>query len=331
MSTPATDASPNEKARRTKLARENTCNSRELAKKAQIESQLSARLKARKRKEMSKIRAEKRKREVEEGNAEAPSSKKVKTEGRIIDFTDRDFEYIKALFQTNILYFGCAKIVGLVCGYDAMFCPALVYPILVAPPEEKSQPIHERKYILGVGKASHIFTGIRQAFTELYPQYPADRVYDWKLMKWNKKVYKAVTVNVAEDPHVLFQNLYSSKSFGGAKHLPAIKVSDELNSVRKMECVIEVAKYIKNHVPANVLKDFPGGYELLSFASIKDNLQAASEKEKQERLLEEKASEQIAQSDIVKETFTKIENQRTCGISDEDTEEENEDTSSEHD
>lgn len=309
-------ASPNEKKRRQKVVETNRKTCLDLAKKAQIESQVAARLKAQKRKEMSQKRAEKRKREAPETEEEEHHSKKKKTEGRIIDFSDRDFEYVKRLFQTVIVYFGNSKIVGLFCGYDCMACPALVYPIFVSPQDDKNQSVYERKFILGVGKSSHVFTGIKQAFTELYPEFPADRVYDWKLMKWNKRAYKAVTVNVAEDPQVLFQNIFSSKSFGGAKHLPAIKVTDELNSARKMECAIEVAKYIKDYTPDSVLKDFPPGYELLSFANIKENLQAASEREKQEKLAEENAAEKIHSSDIIKETFSQIEKERNEGHSD---------------
>ena len=314
--------SPNERVRRTKLVSATVENNRQLAKKAQIESQVAARLKAQKRKEMSLKRAEKRKREAPEAEEEEQHSKKKKTEGRIIDFTTRDYEYVKRLFQTVLVYFGNSKIVGLFCGYDCMPCPALVYPIFVSPQDDKNQSIYDRKFILGVGKSSHVFTGIRQAFTELYPEYPADRVYDWKLMKWNKKAYKAVTVNVAEDPQVLFQNIFSSKSFGGAKHLQAVKVTDELNSVRKMECAIEVAKYIKDYTPESILKDFPPGYELLSFDNIKENLQEATLNEKKERKTEDKTSQKIKSSDIVKETFEQMEKERNEGQSDsEETEE----------
>ena len=182
-------------------------------------------------------RAAKRKRQ-ETTEEDEPETKKKKNEGRIIDFTERDFEHVKRLFATVLLYFGNLHIAGLVCGYDCSVNPSIVYPIFVSAQDEKKQSVYTRKFLLGVGRAGHVFTGIRQAFTELYPELPADRVYDWKLFKWNKKAYKAVTVNVAPDPGTLSQRLFSSKCFGGAKPLPDVKVTDEISSTRKMENAI---------------------------------------------------------------------------------------------
>ena len=305
-------SSPNERARRGRIVAGTRKNNLDLAKKAQIESQIAARNKANKRKEMTARRAEKRKRSEEDNGTaeEEPETKKKKKEGRIIDFTERDFEHVKRLFNTVIVYFGNVNLLGLVCGYDMMFCPSLVYPIFVGPQETKKQSVYSRKFILGVGKSSNVFTGIKQAFTELYPEHPADRVYDWKLMKWNRKSYKAVTVNVAVDPSVLSQHIFSSKSFGGTKHLPAVKVTDEMASARKMECAIEVSKYIQEFVPDSVKNELPKDYCTLSFADIRSNLEEAERKEAKAKEAEEKVESEVIDSDVITQAFEKIERER---------------------
>lgn len=294
--------SPREKTRRITLAEKLRNDNLQAAKKAQIESQVAAKKKAEKRKEMTTKRLAKRKRSNDD-DEELPDTKKPKkNEGRVIDYTERDHEHVKRLFHTNISYFGNVHTLGLFCGYDCSVCPALVFPIFIGPATEKKQSVYTRKYILGVGKSSNVITGIKQAFTELYPHLPADRVYDWKLMKWNKKAYKAATLTTAVDPAVLSQKLYSSKSFGGAGTLPAVKITDDLLSNRKMECGIEVAHYIKNCVPDEIKRNFPN-YNTLSFSDIKSTLEAAAEAQKKTKETEEAVEEVVEQSDIIKETF----------------------------
>lgn len=297
--------SPREKTRRITLAEKVRNDNLQAAKKAQIESQVAAKKKAEKRKEMTSKRLAKRKRTDDE-DEELPNTKKPKNEGRVIDYTERDHEHVKRLFHTNISYFGNVHTLGLFCGYDCSVCPALVFPIFTGPATEKKQSVYTRKYILGVGKSSNVITGIKQAFTELYPHLPADRVYDWKLMKWNKKAYKAATLTTAVDPAVLSMKLYSSKSFGGAGNLPAVKITDDLVSNRKMECGIEVATYIKNCVPDDIKRNFPN-YGTLSFADIKSTLEAAAETQKKTKEIEQRVDEVVEQSDIIKETFEKRE------------------------
>lgn len=274
----------------------------ELAKLAQVKSQIASREKAKKRKENTSKRAKKRKLEGADNSSE-PETKKKKTEGRLIDFTARDLEHVKRLFNSVIVFFGNINIIGLVCGYDCSFCPALVYPIFIGPQEEKKQSVYDRKFILGVGKSSNVFTGIKQAFTELYPEYPADRVYDWRLMKWNKKAYKAVTANVAVDPGVLSQDIFSSKSFGGTKQLPCVKVTDEMNSARKMECAVEVATYIKKFVPQEMKTRIAPSHDLLSFADIRATLEMVSMEEKKLKEKETEISEEVKTNDVIQEAF----------------------------
>lgn len=313
--------SPNERTRREKKVANVKQSNLESARKAQIESQVAARKKAQKRKEMTVKRALKRQ-APEERDSEEPETKKKKNEGRIIDFTERDFEHVKRLFNAVLVYFGNLNVVGIFCGYDCAVCPTIVYPVFVSAQDEKKQSVYSRKFILGVGKSSNVFTGIRQAFTELYPEYPADRVYDWKLMKWNKKAYKAVTSNVAVDPSVLSQRIFSSKSFGGAKSLPDVKVTDEIASARKRECAIEVATYIKDFVPEKIKNEFPKDFRTWSIADITATLEAVSEKEKLEREKEKEISETVSDSDVIREAFERIEKQKTeSGQFDSDSEE----------
>jgi len=302
-------ASPNERIRRRNAVTALKQSNLESAKKAQIESQISARKKAQKRKDMTEKRAAKRKRQ-ETTEEDEPETKKKKNEGRIIDFTERDFEHVKRLFATVLLYFGNLHIAGLVCGYDCSVNPSIVYPIFVSAQDEKKQSVYTRKFLLGVGRAGHVFTGIRQAFTELYPELPADRVYDWKLFKWNKKAYKAVTVNVAPDPGTLSQRLFSSKCFGGAKPLPDVKVTDEISSTRKMENAIEVARYIKDFVPDKVKSDFPEHWRTWSISDIRTVLEAVSEKERKIKEDEERVQAAVGNADIIKEAFEKIQSEK---------------------
>ncbi len=309
-------SSPNENKRRKKIVNTSKEDKLELAKKAQLKSQIEARDRAEKRKKATNKRAEKRKRDGA-SDAEEPNTKKKKTEGRIIDFSERDLVHVQHLFNTQIVNFGCLGVMGVVCGYDASFCPVLVYPILTGPPPDTPVSVYRRKYILGVGKQSSVFTGIKQAFGELYPEYPADRVYDWKLWKWNKKLYKAVTVNVAVDPSVLSQTLYSSKSFGGTKHLPAVKITDDLASARKMECAIEVSRYIKS-LPESIKSTFPPDYRTITFDDIREMLKAIEEQESNEKESEKKVSKAVASSNIVQELFDQIEKEKTSGDSSEE-------------
>ena len=298
-------ASPNEKIRRQNIAQRTRATNLDLAKKAQIESQVAARMKANKRKEMTHKRAAKRQREEVDEDDEQPDAKKSskkKSEGRVIDYTERDHKHVVNMFHTNITYYGNTNILGLFCGYDCTPCPTLVYPIFTGPQTEKKQSVYSRKFILGVGKASNVITGIRQAFTELYPHLPADRVFDWKLMKWNKKAYKAATLTVAVDPGVLSSKLFSSKSFGGAANLPLVKITDDLTSSRKMECGIDVSKYISDFVPDDIKKNFPG-YVTLSFADVRSTLEAAANAQKKEKETEKEIEEKVARSDIVKDLF----------------------------
>lgn len=310
MSSAGDLASPNEKARRQHIAQRTRATNIELAKKAQIESQVAARLKANKRKEMTDKRAAKRQREEtdDDDQPDAKKSSKKKSEGRVIDYTERDHKYVTNLFHTNIAYFGNTNILGLFCGYDCMPCPTLVYPIFTGPQTEKKQSVYSRKFILGVGKASNVITGIRQAFTELYPHLPADRVFDWKLMKWNKKAYKAATLTVAVDPGVLSSKLFSSKSFGGAANLPLVKITDDLTSNRKMECAIDVSKYVQDFVPEEIKKNFPG-FTTLSFSDVRATLEAAASAQKKEKKIEKEIEEEVKGSDIIKELFDRKEQQ----------------------
>lgn len=300
-------SSPNTRSRAAERVAEARRKNIELARIAQVKSQVVSREKAKKRKENTNKRANRKRELADLDNSSEPETKKKKTEGRIIEFSPRDFEHVKRLFNSAIVYFGNVNIIGLFCGYDCMVCPALVYPIFVGPQEEKGQSIYDRKFILGVGKSSNVFTGIKQAFTELYPEYPADRVYDWRLMKWNKKAYKAVTANVAVDPGVLSQDIFSSKSFGGTKALPCVKVTDEMNSARKMECAIEVSVYIKNFVPQDIKSQIASSYDLLSFADIRETLELVSLEEKKLKEKEAEISENVKTNDIIKETFERAE------------------------
>lgn len=318
MSSTGDLTSPNEKTRRQNIAHRTRATNIELAKKAQIESQVAARLKASKRKEMTDKRAAKRQRE-ETGDDEQPDAKKSskkKSEGRVIDYTERDHKHVTNLFHTNIAYFGNTNILGLFCGYDCIPCPTLVYPIFTGPQTEKKQSVYSRKFILGVGKASNVITGIRQAFTDLYPHLPADRVFDWKLMKWNKKAYKAATLTVSVDPGVLSSKLFSSKSFGGAANLPAVKITDDLTSSRKMECGIDVSRYVRDFVPEEIKKNFPG-YTTLSFTDVRATLEAAAAAQKKGKKNEEEVEEEVKSSDIIKELFDRKEREHLdCGDSD---------------
>lgn len=301
----------------------------ELAKKAQVKSQVASREKAKKRKENTSKRANRKRQLADADNSSEPETKKKKTEGRLIDFTARDFEHVKRMFNAVIVYFGNVNILGLYCGYDCTACPALVYPIFVGPQEEKGQSIYDRKFILGVGKSSNVFTGIKQAFTELYPEYPADRVYDWRLMKWNKKAYKAVTANVAVDPGVLSQDIFSSKSFGGTKPLPAVKITDEMNSMRKMECAVEVAHYMKTFVAPDVKSKIASNFDLLRFSDIRETLDLVTLEEKKLKEKEAKIAEEVKNSDIIKEAFERAEKGNECGSGSESESSEEEEEESE--
>lgn len=289
-----------------------------LGKEAQLKSQLAAKERAEKRKEATYKRAKRTRNE--ETSGDEPSAKKKKTEGRVIDFTDRDLAHIQHLFNISLQHFGAVRVMGISCGYDAMFCPILVYPIFTAPPPPKPKSPLKGKYILGVGRISDVGTGIKQAFTELYPQYSADRVYDWKLWKWNKKVYKAVTMNVSVDPNVLAQSIYSSKSFGGTKHLPAVKITDDLQSNRKLECAVEVAKYIET-LPDSVKESFPPGYRTISFDDIREILKEVEMAEANEKETEKEVSEKVASSDLVNDRFNEIQRKKEQPRDEDDSEE----------
>lgn len=315
-------SSPNERTRRSTLTQRVRTQTLEAAKKAQIESQVAAKERAEKRKQMTTARAQKRREREEAGSDdERPTKKAKKNEGRIIDYTERDHQYITKLFHTNISYFGNVNVLGLFCGYDSVAAPVLVYPIVVGPATEKKQSIYDRKFILGVGRAANVITGIKQAFTELYPHLPADRVYDWKLMKWNRKLYKAATLSTAVDPSVLSQRLFSSKSFGGAGNLQPLKITDDLTSTRKMECAIEVARYIKDFVPQDIKNNFPG-YTTISFEDVLNTLSEATKIQKTAKEAEKKVEEAVNTSDIIKEAFEKNEASETESDEDEDEEEE---------
>lgn len=315
-------ASPNEKNRRQDIAQRTRAANIELAKKAQIESQVAARKKAEKRREMTEKRAAKRSRE-ETDDSEEPDAKKSKkkSEGRVIDYTERDHKHVTNLFHTNISYFGNTNILGLFCGYDCMPCPTLVYPIFTGPQTEKKQSVYSRKFILGVGKASNVITGIRQAFTELYPHLPADRVYDWKLMKWNKKAYKAATITVAVDPGVLSSKLFSSKSFGGASNLQLVKITDDLTSARKMECAIDVSRYINEFVPEDIKKNFPG-FTTLGFEDVRSTLKAVEMSQTANKETEKEVGKIVESSDIIQEMFDRSENKNAGNDSDSESDEE---------
>jgi len=311
--------SPNERVRRQNVAMATRKTNLDLAKKAQIESQIAARNKANKRKEMTAKRAEKRKRS-ENSDEEEEKRVKKKNDGRLITFTEKDRAHVIRLFHTNIAYFGNVNVLGLFCGYDCSVCPTLVYPIFTAPQKEKKQSVYTREFILGVGKQSNVITGIKQAFTELYPHLPADRVYDWQLMKWNKKAYKAATLTVAVDPGVLAQKIFSSKSFGGAANLPAIKVTDDLSSSRKMECAIDVSKYISDFVPEDIKKNFPG-YATLGFDDVSATLEAVAKGQVQEKETEKHVEDEVSKSDIIQQAFDKKASEMSGTCSDSDTEE----------
>jgi hypothetical protein len=279
-----------------------------LGRKAQVASLVNARKKAEKRKENTLKRAEKRKRD-ETVNEDEPDAKKTKkASARVIAFTQRDFDHVKRLFHTAIVHFGNVNITGLFAAYDCMACPVVIYPIFTEYFDKKKQSIYKRKFILGVGRASSVFTGITQAFADLYPDLPVNRVYDWELMKWNKRAYKAPTVNTAVDPGVLSQQLYSSKSFGGTKHLLTVKVIDELSSARKMECAIEVSKYINKFVDARVRRDLsPDGVtNTLSFEEVRKAYAEAEAKQADEKTLEAEVSEKVASSDLIEEAFKRM-------------------------
>lgn len=297
--------SPNEKVRRSKIVETNRQNLTSIARKAQVNSLVNAKRKAEKRKENTAKRAEKRQRT--DGAAEdEPDAKKKKSSGRVIPFSDRDFEHVKRLFHTAIVFFGNVNLLGLYAAYDCMACPVLIYPIFTAQFDKKKQSVLKRKFILGVGKSSSVFTGIQQAFSELYPEYPVSRVYDWELMKWNKKAYKAATVNVAVDPGVLTQHIFSSKSFGGTKHLPAVKIIDELGSARKMECAIEVSKYFSRFIDEKIRHDMSPEGNILSFEDVNEAYKEAERKRLEEKQAEDQVAANVANSNLIKEAFDKM-------------------------
>lgn len=315
-------ASPNEKKRRQNIVAINKKTTLELAKKAQIQSLAKAKTKAQKRKEMTLKRAMKRKREDtgSDNEEEEHQSKKKKTDGRVIPFTDKDRTHCIRLFNTNVSYFGSTNILGLTSNYDVTPCPVLIYPIFTGPQKEKKQSVYSRDYILGVGKQSNVITGIKQAFSELYPQHPSDRVYDWQLYKWNKKAYKAPTVSTAVDPAVLSQKINSSKSFGGAANLQTPKIIDDLLSTRKMENAIEVSVYIRDNVSNDIKGNFPG-YTTITFNDVLANLKAAEEGQKKSKETEQEVEKEVEASDIIQEAFERRNKQEEEEVSDSETEE----------
>lgn len=314
--------SPMDQKKKTKLVQDSRASVIEKAKKAQVASQINARVKAEKRKVKAAERVAKRKLE----NPDLPAAKKRATnDARIIKCTERDIEHIKNTFSCTIVYLGNINTVGLFCGYDATVCPLIVYPVMIGP-FQKDTPIMDRDYVLGVGKPSNVFTGIRQAFGELYPEYQQDRVYDWELLKWNKKLYKAATLQVSVDQHVLAQNLYRSKSFGGSKHLPAVKVTDEIKSERKMGFAIEVAKYIET-LPDLAKDTFPKDYNLMRVAELRDVLDKIAREEKLTKDTQMEVSKTISESNLIADRFQQI-NKRNSASANEGSETESEESES---
>lgn len=321
MSSAADLCSPNEKVRRSKMVASTREQMIALGRKAQVASLVNARKKAEKRKENTLKRAEKRKR-AETENEDEPSAKKKKCSARVITFSRRDLDYVKRIFNTSIVHFGNLNIAGLFAAYDCIACPVVIYPVFIEQYDKKTS-IYKSKFILGAGKSSSVITGIQQAFAELYPDLPASRVYDWELMKWNKRAYKATTVNVAVDPAVLSQQLYSSKSFGGTKHLSTAKVIDELASAKKMECAIEVSEYIARFVDDRVKKDLaPDGVtRTLSFEDVRTACAEAEAKQVEEKKTEAEVAQKVASSDLIEEAFNKMKENSEVSDSDEESSE----------
>ena len=115
-------------------------------------------------------------------------------------------------------------------------------------------------------------------------------------------MYKAATLHVSVGQEVLAQELYSSKSFGGTKNAPAVKVTDEIKSDRKMKFAIEVAKYVDG-LPKELKSGFPKGYQLMRVEELREALQEITKQDKKTAKADKKAAESVKNADIIKEAF----------------------------
>jgi hypothetical protein len=103
-----------------------------------------------------------------------------------------------------------------------------IYPLILSEPTFGGKKvIPPQEYYFGAGRASHIFTGLRKAFTLLYPQENGGDISRWDVYKWNLRYYGKKISRSAESEKNLLARLSKMKQFGGTDNLLSLNEIEE--------------------------------------------------------------------------------------------------------
>lgn len=211
-----------------------------------IESQKSNRAKSQRRKE----RAEKRKKETETNDEQPPTKKAKKTNSGVIKLTDEHRQFLGQFFHCTPFYNSATNSVGVFTGFDLVPCLHYVYPCLLGPVTDKEGKIVVRKrgkrdelfvkatnYVLACGNPVNIFTGLRHAFSILFPKTDPTLYRKWEAYRLNNEYYTSKVSGQANDFNTYLAELGETKVFGGAKPLKGVHIIEDIGVSRQLRAI----------------------------------------------------------------------------------------------
>jgi hypothetical protein len=211
-----------------------------------IESQKNNRAKSKRRKE----RAEKRKKEIEETDGQPPTKKAKKTNSGLIKLTDEHKQFLGKYFHCTPFYNAPTDSVGVFTGFDLVPCMHYAYPVLLGPVTDKNgDPVARKRgkkddtfvkatnYVLGCGNPVNIFTGLRHAFSILFPKQDPTLFRKWEAYRWNNEYYTSKVSGQASDFNTYLAELGETKVFGGAKPLKGVHVIEDIGVSRQLRAI----------------------------------------------------------------------------------------------
>lgn len=211
-----------------------------------IESQKSNRAKSKRRKE----RAEKRKRETETETEQRPTKKAKKSNSGVIKLTDEHKKFLGEYFHCSPFYNSATNSVGVFTGFDLVPCMHYVYPCLLGPvTDANGDPVVRRRgkkdaefvkatnYVLACGNPVNIFTGLRHAFSLLFPKADPALYRKWEAYRWNNEYYTSKVSGQASDFNTYLAELGEAKVFGGAKPLKGVHVVEDIGVSRQLRAI----------------------------------------------------------------------------------------------
>lgn len=266
----------------------------------QIDSELKNALKSEERKKIQKRKI------AEKKDCEPPKKKEKKSNS--IPVSVRDVEAIRGYFWTQICYLPLLKKVALWSGLCNETMAFASYPILLGPPVKKDGRSHPTDYVLGVPRPTIILSGLRELFSQLYPERNAMDYSLWDVYKYNRQYYSVKVEKCSFSQEVFELQMVETKPFGGPKDASSVHWLEE-NKLKRFGRAISIADFLKDKDISKMKRPkIPEGAKPWPSDHLNKINERVEEMKRQLLLAEETAKNELQKKDI-KEAMENLKDQ----------------------